>query len=208
MLTAAQAKTILKKLGFRVDTDARYRRALRDFQAGWALGSPLSIDGILGELTSKALTTSDGRRAAGKPDLSKYFSFSEFRCKCGGKYSSCRRIRGEGSTGQHTLRALALGLDEMREKHYKGGLSIVSGYRCTSHNRSVGGASSSQHLYGGAADVAEVIRPASVKALARFSGIGVDGSSGKARHVDVRHHSGTNPTKGSIGSPTQWTYGK
>lgn len=208
MLTATQAKAALTRLGFRVNTDTRYKRALRDFQAAWALGTALKIDGILGDKTSSAISTSDGRHKAGRADLSKYFSFNEFDCKCGGKYSACRRIRGEGATGKYTLRTLVLGLDEMREKNYSGGMTIVSGYRCTGHNRAQGGATSSQHLYGGAADVGEVVRPSTVKAYARFSGIGVDGSSGKVRHVDVRHASGTNPTKGSVSSPTQWTYGR
>jgi hypothetical protein len=205
-MNSTEAKAILKRLGFRVDTTTRYTRALRDFQAAWALGTALKIDGVLGDKTSAALDQSDTKHSLGRADLSKYFSFNEFDCKCGGKYSACRRIRGEGGTGKHTLRTLALGLDEMREKHYKGGMTIVSGYRCTGHNRAVGGASSSQHLFGGAADVAEMIRPSTAKALARFSGLGVDGSSGKIRHVDVRHASGTNPTKGTISTPTQWTY--
>jgi uncharacterized protein YcbK (DUF882 family) len=33
------------------------------------------------------------------------------------------------------------------------GITITSGYRCQSHNREIGGAKNSQHLYGKAADI-------------------------------------------------------
>ena len=207
-MNASEVKAILNLLGFRTNTTTRYRQAVRDFQSAWALGEALKIDGVPGPKTSYALDKSRDNHKAGRGDLSTHFSFNEFDCKCGGKYSACRRIGAEGKagSGKRPLRTLVLGLEEMRDKNYSGGMTIVSGFRCTGHNNAVGGATSSQHRYCAAADIAEVVRPATAKAYARFSGLGVDGSSGKIRHVDVRHASGYNPTKSSVSNPAQWTY--
>jgi zinc D-Ala-D-Ala carboxypeptidase len=205
-ISSGAAKTILTNLGFRVNTSTRYRQALRDFQAGWNLGPYLGIDGVLGSKTSSALALSESRRRAGKGTLSANFSFKEFQCHCGGRYSSCRRIRGEGTSKRHTLRALVQSLEVLRKEEYHHGFSIVSGYRCPSHNKSVGGASSSQHMYGSAADIAPVVSTNEVRNLHKFAGIGFQGSSGRVRHVDRRDFSGVNPTNGRITAPTIWRY--
>lgn len=73
------------------------------------------------------------------------------------------------------------------------GLRIVSGVRCPSHNRGVGGKPSSQHLVGKAADIPELITPAQAFRLGA-TGVGVQERSGLVSHVDVR------PAK------IQWTY--
>lgn len=72
-------------------------------------------------------------------------------------------------------------------------LHIVSGYRCPVHNKSVGGAANSMHMYGAAADL-----PAGAIALAtaRSSGaVGIGHKGLSAIHVDVRD-----------GSRTEWAY--
>jgi zinc D-Ala-D-Ala carboxypeptidase len=207
-ISSTSAKTILGRLGWRVSTTARYTQALRDFQGGWNLGSALAVDGILGPKTSAALVLSESRRSKGQSTASAHFSFSEFACKCGGKYSACRRIAGEGVVGHKVtvLRALIQCLEVTRAAYYPGGLSIVSGYRCDSHNSAVGGASSSQHRWGAAADIARVVDKDTLRARRWFAGIGYQASSDRAQHVDRRDLSGVNPTRGSVSSPTTWRY--
>lgn len=68
-----------------------------------------------------------------------YFKPSEFRCKCGKCNSKISSL-------------LVQRLQAIREYTGKA-IKINSAYRCTSHNKAVGGASSSQHLYGKAADI-------------------------------------------------------
>lgn len=207
-ISSTSARTILTRLGFRVTTGSRYTQALRDFQGGWNLGSALAIDGRLGPKTSAALVLSELRRAKGQGTASAHFSFKEFQCHCGGRYSACRRIAGEGVAhhGRHVLRTLIQGLEKTRATYYRNGMTIVSGYRCDSHNRAVGGASSSQHRWGAAADISRVVDKDSLRARHWFAGIGYQGSSDRAQHVDRRDLSGVNPTRGSTSSPTTWRY--
>jgi hypothetical protein len=207
-LSSATAKTLLTRLGFRVNTSARYTQALRDFQAGWNLGAPLVIDGLLGPNTSNALLTSEKQRVAGRGTASAHFSYSEFACKCGGAYTACRRIAGEGPAGHKTyvLRSLLQSLEKTRAAFYPSGMSIVSGYRCDGHNKAVNGATTSQHRFGAAADISRVIDKDTLKPKGWFGGIGYQGSSDRVQHVDRRDISGVNPTKGSLKSPTAWIY--
>jgi hypothetical protein len=209
-ISNAAAKVILTRLGFRVNTSARYRQALRDYQAAYNLGGALKIDGILGDHTSYALAKSESNRKAGKGTLSAHFSFSEFACHCGGRYSSCRRINGEGDAGKtgpdrHVLRFLVQSLEVLRDKEYGGHMTIVSGYRCPGHNKAVGGASASQHMFGGAADLEPKATTTEVRHLKRFAGIGYNPHN-LVRHVDRRDTTGHNTTRGSLASPTVWKY--
>ena len=71
-----------------------------------------------------------------------YFSLNEFKCKCG----LCQIPQGVPS------QLLIDILSQIRE-HYNLPLIIKSGYRCPSHNKAVGGAISSQHTKGSAADI-------------------------------------------------------
>lgn len=72
-------------------------------------------------------------------------------------------------------------------------LVVVSGYRCPTHNKAVGGAPRSYHLLGEAVDLAYGYARVSQAAHAGFTGIGR--REGWATHVDVREH------------PARWTYG-
>lgn len=195
-MTKAQIVAELKALGWRIRNDSDYKKAIQDFQRGWNLGEALSVDGIAGRRTQAALLISQRRRKDRKGTCSAHFSFVEFRCKCGGRYSSCRRIR--------VHRALVRGLEELRG--LLGPFTPISGYRCPGHNASVGGATNSQHLYGAAADVPPKVRTLAVKRLRRFSGIGYRRSNGTVAHVDVRHVSGNNTTGGTPDRPTTWAY--
>lgn len=72
-------------------------------------------------------------------------------------------------------------------------LRIVSGYRSPSHNRAVGGAADSQHLYARAADIPAGYCSVQEAIWAGFTGIGSRGQW--AVHVDVRP-----------GPLTRWVY--
>lgn len=72
-------------------------------------------------------------------------------------------------------------------------LRIVSGYRCPIHNRDVGGAENSQHMYGSAADLPGG-RVTVAQAL-RAGAVGIGSKGDYAVHVDVRD-----------GARAQWTY--
>lgn len=119
-------------------------------------------------------------------DLSKHFSRWEFKCKgencCG----------GSAPVEFHLL----VGLEELRERvsgilGKDTPLSINSGFRCVKHNKRVGGAENSQHLYGTATDIKTpegltddrfALIAGSVFAFAR-GGVGI--YNGRI-HVDVR----------------------
>ena len=72
--------------------------------------------------------------------MSKYFSDDELKCKC-------KRCDG-GKMDAGFMRLL----DSIREE-YGAPLRVVSGFRCPSHNRDVGGVRSSLHLKGEAVDL-------------------------------------------------------
>lgn len=191
-----QAAAILRNLGWRVDTSARLTQAIKDFQRGWNLGPILTVDGLVGPKTSAALALSEARRRQGLGTASAHFSFTEFSCKCGGRYASCRRI--------WIIRNHIQRLEAYRSRIGRG-VSIVSGCRCLGHNRAVGGASNSQHLYGTASDIKGVDKD-TVRSYRLFAGIGYGGRSDVALHVDSRDLSGVNTTGGRTSAPTVWQY--
>lgn len=193
ILSQQTARQMLHDLGWLVDTEARFARALKNFQRGWSLGPALAVDGVLGPKTSAALEESDQRRRAGRRTASEHFSFREFACKCDHTAPSCEGIR--------VLRPLIGSLERLRAQFYPGGLTIVSGYRCPDHNKAIGGAKTSQHLFGAAADVPKKVSAAKVATLDAFAGIGKHPKSGLVDHVDRRDASGTNPTGSSVTSP-------
>lgn len=72
-------------------------------------------------------------------DLSPHFSRHEFACKDG--------------CGRDTMDYETLTVIEDVRSHFGVSTTVNSGYRCAAHNKAVGGASNSQHLYGRAADI-------------------------------------------------------
>lgn len=172
--------------------------AVRCFQGGWALGDPLVVDGRVGPKTRSALLISLDRMLRGQGTASQNFSFREFVCKCGGRFADCGRV--------WVKRPLLVGLQELRAAAYPSGLSVISGCRCPQYNRSLGGATSSQHMNGVAADVPPAATVSRVRGLRRFSGMGYN-PAGLVRHVDMRHITGPgNTTGGSVETPTTWPY--
>jgi uncharacterized protein YcbK (DUF882 family) len=69
----------------------------------------------------------------------KNFSLSEFACHCG-----C----AENHTKLELLEGLQIVRNNFNEK-----ITIVSGYRCLGHNRSIGSKDTSSHIKGLAADI-------------------------------------------------------
>ncbi len=170
---------------------------LRAFQAGYALGPALTVDGVNGPQTREAVRHSLREHRAGRPDASPHYRWSEFRCRCGGVLTGCR--------GVYVQRALLLALERYRQAAGRP-VDVVSGYRCAERNRRVGGASGSQHLHGAAADVEQLLAWRRVKALGLFGGIGRSKRTGLVRHVDVRHVSGHDATGATATRPTVWDY--
>lgn len=110
----------------------------------------------------------------------KYFSRSEFRCTCGGKYCNGFPVEPD----EQLVRIL----DKVREKYGKA-FSPNSSIRCPKRNAEVGGVSNSQHLYGIAADISVPgVAPKTVAAyletlLPNTGGIGI---YSWGVHVDTR----------------------
>lgn len=158
--------------------------AIKRFQVAYCgPGGWLDIDGKVGPKTEAALNF--------LPRLSTHFTASEVACKhCGAAYVN---------------RQLLSALEQLRET-FKKPIKVLSVYRCPTHNKSVGGASSSMHMHGAAADIATPISATYVRSVGRFSGIGTRGAN--VAHVDVRHvMNELNETPGvSPASPATWRY--
>ena len=114
--------------------------------------------------------------------VSENFKLSEFACKCG-----CQQVKLDSEL-----------LRRLQAIRTQTGLPvrINSGYRCPAHNKKVGGASGSQHLFGKAADIVIVGLPIAEqrKICEQFFGDGGIGYAKTYTHVDVR------------GKKARWTY--
>jgi hypothetical protein len=174
-LSLTQATTILRTLGWRIRTTGERTQAIKAFQEMWNLGPVLVVDGVLGPKTSAALTLSNLRHERNQPDISTHFSATEFRCKCGGVYSACARI--------WTKHVLIVQMEKYRAAIGRS-VAVVSGCRCTGHNKAVGGATHSRHMVGDAADFAALHPPSWFTARKIFNGKGYNRSNDLVRHGD------------------------
>jgi hypothetical protein len=196
ILTTAQAKTMLAAIGF--DNASRnFALAVNGFQRGWNLGPALDVDSSFGQHTSDALRLSFARHRKGLGTMSANFSYVEFRCNDGGRFPECPRI--------WLLRDHVRRLEVYRTK-IAAPVRIVSGCRCKRHNAAIGGASSSQHMFGTASDILGLASLDTKKRFALFAGLGFQRSTGKVIHVDSRDRGGHNLTAGSPARPTVWQY--
>ena len=116
-----------------------------------------------------------------------HFSIREFACPCCGKWDA---------VDTH----LVDGLEDMRHLLDDKPVLVTSGYRCSDHNKRIGGASQSKHVTGQAADIVvtgcdllDVYAAALNIESFRRGGIGLyppgpgNGSTGFL-HVDTRTH--------------------
>jgi zinc D-Ala-D-Ala carboxypeptidase len=178
----------LRALGWPIANDGSYGpstfNAVKDFQRGFGWYD-LLMDGHAGPQTWQALSTSVSRNG----HCSDFFYFREWKSK------------GNGWIKVH--RDLVRRLDQYRRR--VGPVGIVSGYRDPAHNKKIGGASNSQHLYGNASDIPGAVSIAAMKNMKLFSGIGYRQRDGRVVHVDVRHM-GPNTTGGTPDHPTVWRY--
>ena len=178
--------------------------ATRRLQYGLAqLGWPLRIDGVYGPVTRTAVINFQqgfsfwNLRIDGKAGLRTKAAIAYSRAR-GAKCSAHFRFRDFRSKGNGWIkvnRQLVRGLERYRRE--AGVVYIVSGYRDPLHNRAIGGASQSQHMYGNAADIPPRLSLDRVRRMGVFTGIGIQ-PSGLVSHVDVR--------PGSTSNPTVWRY--
>ena len=170
-MTIKQQQLLLAYLGYYTgDIDGRFGpqsvAATKAFQRDFG---GISVDGICGEQTEKALKHAVAYGIEKKPDSTdctnvqnnntenstdgntgtvwdeiKYFKKQEFACKCG-KYCN-------GYPAEIDMNMVKIA-DEIRARIGKP-IHINSGLRCKTHNANVGGVSNSQHLLGKAADLA------------------------------------------------------
>lgn len=164
-------------------------QAVKDFQAAYAIGPALVVDGIVGDKTYAAVLAFD--KSGGK--LSPNFTAMEFQCRCRDRYPDCRRV--------WVKRSLLVKLEKLRASHYKNGLKVVSGCRCEKHNASIPGAyERSQHRYGRACDIEARYHFNTIKALGLFSGIGYARANNLVVHVDVRADMGPDRDNFPVGT--------
>ena len=189
-MNTREVQEALRTIGWPITVDGSFgeatKQAVTDFQRGWAPYN-LLIDGYAGPQTQEALKLCVWKDGLASP----HFRFREFASKGNGW------IR----VNRHLIR----GLELIRGRY--GPFTPVSGYRDPIHNRKVGGAPNSQHVYGNAIDVPRSVGlsvPA-VRNIGSFSGIGFRQSDGVVVHVDVRHL-GPNTTGASVKNPTIWRY--
>jgi peptidoglycan hydrolase-like protein with peptidoglycan-binding domain len=159
------------------------KQAVKYFQEACNLGPHLAVDGIPGELTQAAI--------ACLPYLSEHFVAGELRSN--GNGNCCIR------------RELLAGLEKLRAE-LNMPIHIISAYRDPAHNKKVGGAQFSMHVYGLAADIPGLCSYRKVEDLQIFSGIGH--RHGAISHVDMRHNAGSNnktPNATPI-RPEVWAY--
>lgn len=186
-MNTKQVQDHLRVIGWPIAADGsfgpRTHEAVADFQRGVSWVNML-VDGMAGPQTWLQLSNSVKFGGAAGPN----FFFREFKCK------HCGWIK--------VRRELVRGLVVYRERY--GPTPIVSAYRCIYHNRAVGGASNSQHLYGNGVDIPGRAHVSAVRNLVVFSGIGYQ-PSGLVTHVDVRHM-GPNTTHSSVHHPMTWRY--
>lgn len=171
-MTTVQIQHLLAYLGYDPgDCDGVMGRntqaAVRRFQADYGL----TADGDPGAATQKMLIGAVAGTAmkVEKPESSdepktgtfwddiQFFSRTEFRCQCGGKY--CNGYPAEPA--EETVRMA----DEIR-KRVGVPLTVNSGLRCARHNAEVGGVSNSLHTTGQAVDLSGSISPAKLHQIA------------------------------------------
>ncbi len=116
--------------------------AVKRFQAGYGLGA----DGVAGPATFNkiySLQDSDCTPV--------HFAYSEFDDNCGANNFNGGKV--SAATAKENIRRIMWQLEALRHKLGDKGIVISSSFRSVSCNSSVGGSSTSLHMYGQAADL-------------------------------------------------------
>ncbi len=122
-------------------------------------------------------------KSTDKTQLTEHFNVSEFKCKCGGSHDT------------RLDEALIQKLEQLHKALNCSKIIVNSGYRCSTHDKNVGGNGYGQHIKGTAADIVcydkngKKISSKVVCCAAQdigFGGIANIDSSYTATHVDVR----------------------
>jgi Putative peptidoglycan binding domain/Peptidase M15 len=161
--------------------DPRTVEAIRFFQTGWCGDAPLDADGQLTPATVDALAFSAANRGSLGP-RAQNFSYQEFRLDNKGD----PRVR----------RSVGLAAQAYRDKF--GPTTIVRSSSTREHNKAVGGAPNSRHLFPDHWDAVDM-RPQDrrvdeVTALGVWTGIGHHAKTGLVDHVDLRPGNPSAPT--------------
>lgn len=114
--------------------------------------------------------------------LSHYFHSNEFDC------------HGNGCCSTTLINETLVEYLTKIRQHFGSPITITSGYRCTTHNRNVGGATGSRHSKGDAADI--VVKGVAPRKVAQYAesigilGIGLyeTNSDGHFVHIDTRNY--------------------
>lgn len=183
-----QIQALLNANGFpcgRVDgiLGPNTKAAVVRFQQAYAHGPWLTVDAVPGPKTRAALDD--------LPYLAPHFSVAE--------------VASKGNGDCYVRRELLAALEQLRT--FLGHpLHIISGYRDPAHNRQVGGAADSMHIYGLAADIPPVCSWGAVARLDLFSGVG--DRHGAISHVDLRHLAGdrNHTSNATPQNPARWSY--
>ena len=118
-----------------------------------------------------------------KSQLSQHFNVQEFRCKCGKEHEIL------------IAEELITNLEKLYSALNCSKIIVTSGYRCTAHDKNVGGSGSGQHTKGNAADICcygQDGQPISSKTVCcmtqdiGFGGIATINEKYIYTHVDVR----------------------
>lgn len=182
----ARAQTFANRIGVRLVVDGkngwRTQRFVKTFQDAFQLnGTTLVVDGLPGGKTEQAMNRCE---AAG------YLLAPNFRCQ--EFLTKGARVVDSQNYVWRVSREHVAALQRLRDL-IKRPLYLISTYRDPAHNRAVGGATNSQHLYGLASDIdrPRTSRPIT-EAEARSCGFRGVGMAAAARpgldviHVDVR----------------------
>ena len=153
----------LSSIGYSLSVNGNFDATTKSVVIQFQRDSGLSTDGVVGEKTWKALDTIKiySKIADGNKSLSPNFKIKEFACQ-----------DGSDTIVLHTD-FIVDKLQKIRS-HFNKPITINSAYRNPTHNKKVGGSSSSYHVKGRAFDI--VVKDVSPNEVARYAqSIGIKG---------------------------------
>lgn len=190
-MTVKQKQHLLGFLGYYVgNVDGDWGTLSKTATKAFQQDHNLTPDGVFGSATEKAVLAAVAKNETKPPTATtptgewkdiRYFTKTEFKCKCGGKHCN-----GYPAEIDMTMVGYA---DEIRHRLGKP-LNVNSGLRCSVWNQKQGGVSNSQHLYGTAVDLdcPAGTTPSEMAAIAEevMGGTGGIGIYSWGIHIDSR----------------------